>query len=79
MDSHVYGGVLGDFYSHAVLACTTGGATSLILAPDFDSSYYLVVATDGFEEGSYGSATDGSERPPGTPACVPQSTGGGCL
>ncbi len=78
IDYHVYEGVLGDFYSHTLLACTTAGATSLMLTPGVESSYYLVAATDGFEEGSYGSAGDGSERPPATTACLPQSTGSGC-
>ncbi len=78
IDFHVYQGTLGDFSSHTELACTTGGSANLVFTPAIDSSYYLVVPTDGTEEGSYGRWSDGTERPPGVSACQPQSPTAGC-
>ena len=64
-DYAVYEGLLGNFTSHAPRLCSTGGATSVTLTPASDSRYYLVVplSPDG-AEGSYGTASDGNQRPP---------------
>src|SRR5262249_27371213 len=53
-DYAVYEGTLGSFYSHAARLCSTSGATSALIAPDPGSTYYLVVPTRAYREGSYG-------------------------
>jgi probable HAF family extracellular repeat protein len=72
-DYAVYEGLLGDFASHAPRLCGTGGATSVTLTPASGNRYYLVVplSPDG-AEGSYGTASDGSQRPPSATSCQPQ-------
>ena len=72
-DYAVYEGLLGDFTSHAPRLCSTGGATSVTLTPASGSGYYLVVplSPDG-AEGSYGTASNGTQRPPSASACQPQ-------
>jgi hypothetical protein len=72
-DYEVYEGTLGSFYSHTMKLCTTGGATTATFMPAPGSSYYLVVPRNGNREGSYGLDGAGGERPPGIPACLPQS------
>ena len=73
-DFGVYEGILdGVFQNHASRLCTTGGATSATLTPvPGDAIYYLVVPTNGFREGGYGSASDGTPRPQGAGACMIQ-------
>lgn len=75
IDYHVYQGTLGSWDGHTALLCTTGGLTSATVTPAAASSYYLVVPTDGDAEGSYGTASDESERPAAADACVEQVTG----
>jgi hypothetical protein len=72
-DYEVYEGILGSFYSHGMKLCSTGGATTAIFVPGLVSYYYLVVPHHGGLEGSYGLNRVGAERPPGVPACLPQS------
>ena len=72
-DYEVYEGSLGAFYSHTMKLCTTGGATTATFMPAPGDSYYLVVPRGGGREGSYGVNSAGAERPPGVPACLPQS------
>jgi hypothetical protein len=67
---HVYEGTLGEFGGHGIAACTTFGATEIVLEPQTASSYYLVVPTDGVVEGSYGRNSAGAERGPGASACL---------
>jgi leucyl aminopeptidase len=60
-------------YSHDwVLSCATG-STSLTIPETHPSlgaaDYYLVVADNGIQEGSYGRDSDGSERPASPSAC----------
>ena len=75
-DYEVYEGTLAaPFTSHVPRACTTGGSTDLTLAPSSGARYYLVVPRNAFSEGSYGPKSDGSERPPASAACLPQSVG----
>lgn len=72
-DYEVYEGSLGAFYSHTMKLCTTGGATAATFMPAPGDSYYIVVPRNGSREGSYGVDWMGAERPPGVPACLPQS------
>ena len=78
-DYLIYEGSIGSYYSHASLFCTTGNATSLTFEPTIHDAYYLVVPTNGLEEGSYGRDGDGDERPPGVGFCAPQSPSPGCI
>jgi hypothetical protein len=74
-DFEVYEGTLGDFVSHAPLLCDTGGATNATITPAAGSAYYLIVPTNGFREGSYGTNSAGQPRTQGVAACLPQSVG----
>ena len=71
-DYAVYEGLLGDFTSHAPRLCGTAGATSATLTPASGSRYYLVVPLTDGAEGSYGTASDGNQRPPSATSCQPQ-------
>jgi hypothetical protein len=72
-DYAVYEGLLGNFTSHAPRLCGTGGATSATLTPASGNRYYLVVplSPDG-AEGSYGTGSNGIQRPPSATGCRPQ-------
>jgi collagen type I/II/III/V/XI/XXIV/XXVII alpha len=72
-DYTVYEGILGDFTSHVSRVCSTGGATSLTIAPSGVGSYYLVVPRNADVEGSYGTDSSETERPPATSPCLAQS------
>jgi len=74
-DYEIYEGQLGDFTSHAPAFCSTGGATTKTFAPFAGDWYYLVVPTNGVEEGSYGAESGGTERPQGTSVCLGQAFG----
>jgi hypothetical protein len=76
-DHAVYVGLLGDFTSHAPVPglCSTGGSTSAAVPVPGGDAFYLVVPGNGSTEGSYGTASDGSERPPGISSCLPQQLG----
>ena len=69
----IYHGFMGAYYSHFSKICATGGTTTTF-APDMFDRYYLVVPTDGVQEGSYGRDSDGVERPQGGGACHSQQT-----
>jgi len=71
IEYEVYEGTLGAFDSHTSRFCATGGAMSLTFAPGAGDRYYLVVPSNGIQEGSYGLRTDGP-RPPGSFACKVQ-------
>jgi hypothetical protein len=71
-DYEIYEGFLGAFYSHFSRLCTTAGATTVTFSPDAFDRYYLVVPTNGNEEGSYGRDGNGDERPQGGGACLTQ-------
>jgi hypothetical protein len=68
-DYSVHVGDLGDFTSHVPVACSTNGATTATLLPDAGDKYYLVVPTDGAADGSYGTDSEGAERPESLAAC----------
>jgi hypothetical protein len=71
-DYEVYEGDLRTRDSHTELFCSTGGATTITFAPSDGQRYYLIVPTDGVDEGSYGTDGTGTERPIGTTSCLPQ-------
>lgn len=68
-DYEVYEGFMGAYYSHFSKVCTTGGVTMTSFPADGFNRYYLVVPTNGAQEGSYGRASSGAERPQGGGAC----------
>jgi len=72
-DYAVYEGLLGNFTSHAPRLCGTAGATSATLTLASGNRYYLVVplSPDG-AEGSYGTGSNGIQRPPSATGCRPQ-------
>lgn len=75
-DYDVYEGTIGAFYSHASVTCSTGGTlshtfTSQALPPG-SGSYFLVAPRNPINEGSLGTNSAGSPRPPGTGACKPR-------
>jgi hypothetical protein len=72
-DYAVYEGELGQFYTHAPVVCSTGGATLAAVQPGLDAAYYLVAPTRGGHEGSYGKASNGVERPQLCGACFPRA------
>ena len=71
------GGVstIGTYDTHAERFCSSGGLLGITFTPGAGDHYYLVVPRNGSREGSYGRASDGSERPPGSPACANQMIG----
>ena len=73
-DYEVYEGFMGAYPSHFAKLCSTGGATIATFSPDQFDRYYLVVPTDGTQEGSYGRDSAGVERPQGGGACHGQGT-----
>jgi len=63
-DYAIYEGQLGDFYSHAKKDCIdNGGNLSEQITPGPGNTYYLVVPLTATHEGSYGTDSDGIERP----------------
>jgi hypothetical protein len=72
-DYTVHEGVLGSWYSHVPVACSTSGALSITIAPGAGDRYYLVVPSTLTLEGSYGANSTGAERPASTGACLPQA------
>ena len=72
----IYEGTLGDFTSHEQLVCSTAGATTVDVdvEPGGDS-YYLVVPTNDFTEGSYGTDSGSVPRLQGADPCHAQAVG----
>jgi hypothetical protein len=82
VDYAVYEGQLRDFANSVPVVspdCTTGGATSADVTLQDGDRYFLVVpmSVSGFE-GSYGPASDGTQRPVSQSACASQLIGGCC-
>jgi hypothetical protein len=71
-DYEIYEGVLRDFTSHRWRLCSTGSLPGATLAPDAGSAYYLVVPTNGAQEGSYGVDGNDVPRPAAHSPCRPQ-------
>lgn len=64
MDYAIYEGILGSWYSHVLRDCSDDGADRREeLTPAGGNTYYLVVPIGASGEGSYGTSSDGSERP----------------
>jgi hypothetical protein len=74
-DYEVYEGTLGSFTSHAPRLCATGGALTATITPLPGDRYFLVVPTNGTNEGSYGLQSGGAERPLGSSACFARMIG----
>jgi len=77
-DYEIYEGTIGIYYSHTQKFCTTGGATTRTFSQPAGNTYYLVVPKNAVSEGSYGRASNGSERPQGSAACLPQQIALAC-
>jgi hypothetical protein len=75
LDYAMYQGFLGDFAIHNPVSCSTSGLTEITVPLPLGDKYYLIVPSSTTSEGSYGRSSDGTERPPGTPVCLPQLTG----
>ena len=73
VDYEIYEGTIGDWSDHSALECTTLNDTSILVTMPTESHYYLVVPTDGNEEGSYGRDSTGAERMVGIGVCLPQA------
>jgi hypothetical protein len=68
------GGGPRDFSSHQFVQCTTAGANSATITPAAgDFQYFMVVPSNGAEEGSYGADSQGVERGQGVNSCATQS------
>jgi hypothetical protein len=81
VDYAIYQGTIGSYYSHVSAVCTDAGGDRVEeIAPQAASSYYLVVPRSATAEGSYGRASNGSERPvaPTVNRCLGSQTLGGC-
>jgi hypothetical protein len=69
-DFVVYEGVLGSWYDHAPVACTTGGVLTTTFAPAEGGRYYLVAPAHAGVEGSCGNDSSGTQRPPPPASCM---------
>jgi hypothetical protein len=74
-DFAIYRGDIGDYTSHASLACSTGRARTYMTDNAADNSFFLVVPSTSAAEGSYGLDSTGGERVPASLACKPQDVG----
>ena len=77
-DFAVYEGPVGDFTAHVPKLCTTGGMTSATISPSAGNTYYLIVPTDQYYEGRYGTSSSGGETPAGPTRCYPAAATTGC-
>ena len=77
-DYEIMEGTLGSWSDYQPVNCSTGGATSPIVTPSSDASFYLIVPRNGDVEGSYGLDGDGFERLRSTAQCVTSQVLGGC-
>jgi hypothetical protein len=79
-DYEIYQGSLAALsaYEHEPVLCSTAGATTVSFSTDPGDRYYLVVPTDGMEEGSYGVDGTGAQRPGAPASCRSQVTALAC-
>jgi hypothetical protein len=83
-DYEVYRGTLaslfGGTYDHGWMSCSTAGALTYTYNPgsSLQSRYFVVVPTNGTDEGSYGLDSDDNERPLATSPCRGQFVKGFC-
>jgi hypothetical protein len=79
-DFEVYHGNLDalPLYDHEPVLCSTAGVTTATFNADPGDRYYLVVPTDGTDEGSYGVDGTGAQRPHASVSCRSQVTAVAC-
>jgi len=77
-DYEVYEGIIGSFTTPAPILCTTDGLTSVAIAPRSVNAFYIVVPRNSLVEGSYGTRSDGTQRPPSPFACLEQTLALAC-
>ena len=65
-------------YDHAQVLCGTSGETTATFDAGSGDRYYLVVPTDGAEEGSYGADGAAAQRPPAAVPCSAQVAAFSC-
>jgi hypothetical protein len=71
-DYGIYEGTIGDWYGHDLVDCSDdGGDRSELVTAGSGNRYWLVVPRNGVDEGSYGSDSNGTERPAGVTTCEP--------
>lgn len=78
VDYGVYEGTLGVWYSHAPVQCSTAGGTSVTITPGQGNRYLLVVPNNQSAEGSYGTDSNGLERPAAATGCRSTQHTGQC-
>ncbi len=75
----IYEGLIGNWNSHGVHTCSTGGATfALGINNGIGNKYYLVVPQGATSEGSYGVDSAGAERPGPGASCQAAHVPGPC-
>src|SRR5262249_10948631 len=74
-DYEIYEGALGSFSSHTPALCSAGGSLTATITPISGDRYFLVVPSNGTNEGSYGLQSGGGERPQGASACLSRIIG----
>ena len=62
-------------YNHSSVTCSTGGATTATIATETNSYYYLIVAQNFGNEGSYGLDSSNIQRPASSTPCLAQQIG----
>jgi hypothetical protein len=77
-DYAVYEGAATAFDNYESVLCSTGGSTSVVVAPATGNRFFLVVPHDGALEGSYGQDSSGNERPRGTNSCLSEANPNRC-
>jgi hypothetical protein len=75
-DFEIYAGDMSNFTVYGPKFCSTAGATTLTFTPAAANEFYLVVPRNVTREGSYGADSTGGQRPPASPACLPQAVAG---
>jgi len=71
-DYAVQEGKLGSWNTHMPRTCTTGGWLDYTLTPDSAGRFYLIVPLSPKAEGSYGTDSMGTQRPPSASSCRPR-------
>lgn len=70
-DYGIYEGTIGTWYGHTQIDCSdAGGDLTEQVTPGAGNRYYLVVPHNTKEEGSYGNASSGVDRPVGAVVCA---------
>jgi hypothetical protein len=73
-DYAVYQGDLDVLGVHAPITCSTDGVSSYLADSPTGDAYFLITPHNGIVGGSYGTTSEGGQRPQGTPACLPRYT-----